>query len=830
MLNLAHIVSDEASKTEKIHPRGWLQGMREVFTHPTPPMRQESSALIDALPMATLRACFPPLAQEMQVLRDQGITDLMTHLLAHPELGRAWAGRVQLLQANRLALDFVGCSSLEELRSHWSDSPVDPLRQIFQDLLRGLWEGHLLVESEDSFLDAKKQPRSYLMRASLSEDGSDLIITLLDTSNTRRAAGRRIDQMDVVRDIIARANVLLWWAKVHRQGAHFRWRMNTPQQATLAPIYQLATAVSVGGLWDMSQIPEADEISALAEKSMLEDRPSYEHEFHVVQNGKAHSISENVVIQRLSENEWSLAGVAIDVTQIREAEEDLAAQKERLTVTLQAMTEGVITIGSTGAVEFINRAACTLLGVEAQEVTGHPLVSVVSFVDTKRESPWVPSEEIVTGKAGLVELPEDLSLTPKEGGSRRIKGCLAPVQDATGQTRGAVLVLRDVTERLKLEEHLHQASKLESVGLLAGGIAHDFNNILTAVLGNITLARADTGKMTETDRCLDEAHRATLRARDLSQMLITFAKGGNPVRSVLRLQELIAEAARFCLHGSNVRHELDLAPELWAVHADRAQISQVIHNLVTNAKEAMPAGGVVRIRADNHRAVPGNEEGLTPGDYVQIDVLDSGAGIPREQLPHVFELYFTTKANSHGLGLPTVFSILSKHEGKIVVLSGETGGCTLRFWLPAVHEESATKPQVARQPAPAAANAGKILFMDDEEPIITLARKMVKRLGLELDAAHDGAEALVLYQKAWDAGTPYRFVVMDLTIPGGMGGKETLSRLKQINPKVKTVVSSGYSSDQVMADYKAHGFDAMIAKPYELREVLAILSQMLEEN
>lgn len=377
-----------------------------------------------------------------------------------------------------------------------------------------------------------------------------------------------------------------------------------------------------------------------------------------------------------------------------------------------------------------------------------------------------------------------------------------------------------------MEEKLQNAAKMESVGILAGGIAHDFNNILTAVLSNLTLLQLDLAGMPEAATLLDEAVRATKRAGELTLQLLTFAKGGDPVRTAVHLNEVIQEAATFALRGSSVKCVFEMAPDLRAASVDRAQISQVIRNLVLNATQAMPEGGAIRIATSNERIAAVAHPVLAEGEYVRVTVADTGTGIAPENMGKIFEPYFTTRAQGHGLGLATVFSIVKRHQGHIEVSSVPAKGSVFSIWLPVA---PAPRQEPPKKPATSIAQGKRVLFMDDEAPILKMAEKLMNRLGLEFVSAADGKEAIERYRSAKDSGRPFDLVVMDLTIPGGMGGKEAISILRQIDPGVRAIVSSGYSSDLAMSDFRKHGFRGMVAKPYDITVLSSVIRDVLNE-
>ncbi len=518
--------------------------------------------------------------------------------------------------------------------------------------------------------------------------------------------------------------------------------------------------------------------------------------------------------------------VLVDLTELKQAEAALAAEKERLAVTLRAMAEGVVTTDVEGRVQYMNPAAVAFADCEPRAAIGR-MVSEICVLENDRsgERIEVPVARVSRGDV-VMDLPARTRLVGRDGSSRLVEGCCAPIHSASSVVIGTVLVFRDVTEHERLEQELVRATKLESVGILAGGIAHDFNNILTAVMGNIALAALDVESATEAGRSLREAEKAALRARDLTQQLLTFAKGGEPVRAAVQLDGIVREIATFTLHGSKVRAEYDVPPDLWPADADKGQIGRVVQNLVLNAVQAMPEGGTIRIVLRNERVDRSSRLALAPGRYVQIAISDTGVGIRPEHLSRIFDPYFTTKQKGSGLGLAAVYSIVTKHRGCIDVQSQLGAGTTFRIWLPAP-QTSADQAVGQEPPAQRLELKGRVLFMDDEEPIRQMAGYLLARFGFEVVSVADGAEAVRRYQEARDAGHPFALVIMDLTVPGGMGGREAITHLRVIDPNVRAIVSSGYSSDPVLANYRAHGFCGVVAKPYEVEDFARVLRNVL---
>jgi signal transduction histidine kinase len=384
-------------------------------------------------------------------------------------------------------------------------------------------------------------------------------------------------------------------------------------------------------------------------------------------------------------------------------------------------------------------------------------------------------------------------------------------------------------QQVRLEAEVQHAARLESLGVLAGGIAHDFNNLLTVVIGNLSLAMLDAKVAESAGRFLREIEQAAFRARDLTQQLLTFAKGGNPVRKTVALPEIVREAAESLLHGSSVRCDYEMGPGLWSANVDRDQVAQTIQNLVLNAVEAMPGGGVIRISLTNEEIASGAHASLAAGRYLRVAVADSGEGIKPEILPRVFDPYFSTKKVGGGLGLATVYSIVKRHGGRIEVESTPGRGATFTLWLPAGETVTPTPPPSvpATIPADVPPRSARVLLMDDEEGVRRLGAALLLRMGLRVDTVADGAAVVKEFSKARSAGQPYDLVILDLTIPGGMGGREAMEHIRKLDSQVPAIVSSGYSNDPVLADFARYGFQAIVPKPYEVSLLMETVKRLL---
>jgi signal transduction histidine kinase/ActR/RegA family two-component response regulator len=424
-----------------------------------------------------------------------------------------------------------------------------------------------------------------------------------------------------------------------------------------------------------------------------------------------------------------------------------------------------------------------------------------------------------------MELGSNALLISRDGGKYSIAGRTAPILDAEKHIIGIVLVFRDVTKTRRTEKELLKIEKLESLGLLAGGIAHDFNNFLAGILGNVSLAKLDIGSPGDALRSLEATEKAALRAKDLTQQLLTFSKGGEPVKRPGDLINLIEESALFALRGSKVKCEFAFQPNSLFGKVDRGQISQVIHNLVINAEQAMPDGGIIRIHGKRINLSRNNAFSLEAGEYVKLTIQDQGIGIEDEHLKKIFDPYFTTKQKGSGLGLAVAFSIIEKHSGRITVDSDMGIGTTFTIYLPAIEE---LEPESDEDKIPIAPGTGKILFMDDEAFIRELAVELFQKIGdYKVTVAKDGEEVIHLYQQALKEGSTFDAVILDLTVRGGMGGKEAIRRLQEIDPTVRAIVSSGYSTDPVMSDFKVYGFREAVRKPYQIQEMSKALSSIL---
>jgi two-component system, cell cycle sensor histidine kinase and response regulator CckA len=524
-------------------------------------------------------------------------------------------------------------------------------------------------------------------------------------------------------------------------------------------------------------------------------------------------------------------GHALDVTEqvyedleVRVQERTAALQEaEMMYRTLVEQARDAIVIVQDGQIQYANPACEVLSGYLWDEFRQRP-PQVGEFL-APEDRARVVGYYAKRLQGEVVPDCYEATLVRKDGQrvTVEIKPCIIPYQ---GQL-AIMALLRDITDRKQGEEALLQAKKLESVGVLAGGIAHDFNNFLTAILANISLAKRYADPHGKTFGRLTAAENACRRATELTRQLLTFARGSAPMRRTMAITDLMQDAVDFALRGSNVRGDVSLSAQLWSVEIDPGQIQQVFHHVILNAQQAMPQGGVVEVRADNLPSDVALPPLLPPGRWIKITIRDQGCGIPADQLPNIFDPYVTTKARGNGLGLTIAHTILTKHDGYITVASEVGVGTTVSLYLPASAHPMVPPPA---PPSPPMVRQETILVMDDDEAIRAVLVDMLAQLGYQSQCVREGAEAITLYQQARDRGQPFAAVLLDLTIPGGMGGRETIAHLRAIDPQIRAIASSGYATDPLMAHHRAYGFRGVLSKPYTVEGLEEVLQRVLADR
>ena len=529
------------------------------------------------------------------------------------------------------------------------------------------------------------------------------------------------------------------------------------------------------------------------------------------------------------ENEIVFNGIVSDITERKKIDEELRASEEKYRFLTDNMNDIIWTMDMDFNITYVSPSIETVLGYTPQEQIQKNITNQITSESISKIQDTFAKEILLEqqGHGGSQKIfTYDLDFYHKDGSIRMLEVVLSKIKDNQGVWCGFLGVSRDITERKQSEDALRNLQKLESLGVLAGGIAHDFNNLLGGIFGYIDLA-CTSSKETEVIGYLNESLETINRARALTNQLLTFSKGGAPVRKAEHLLPIIRETVQFALSGSNVSHSINIDPDLWPCYIDKNQISQVIDNIIINAQQAMPMGGTIEVFAKNIHHGNKDHSILKEAKYVKISIKDFGIGISKEIIPYIFDPFFTTKTKGHGLGLATSYSIVNRHEGLLDIESEPAKGSTFHIYLPASKDTAALN---TNNSSVNHKGSGTIIVMDDEEFIRNILGKMLKSQGYTCVSMKDGKEVLDFLQIEYKANHAISGIILDLTIPGGLGGKEIISTIRAIDQLVPIIVISGYADDPVIADPKAFGFTASIGKPFTIAEFASVLEIHLKKN
>jgi PAS domain S-box-containing protein len=517
-----------------------------------------------------------------------------------------------------------------------------------------------------------------------------------------------------------------------------------------------------------------------------------------------------------------------DITYRKIADEQIESAHRLLDQTLASLDEAVfVIVPATQVIIAVNETAERIFGYTKDEMVGHNTISLHVSAEEYERFGTAMSRALAT--AGYYKT--EFTMKRRTGEVFPTEHFVRPIRNERGSIENIVSVVRDVTERRHLEEELLRSQKLESVSILAAGIAHDFNNLLQGIIGNIALAKIYTSdEMKRNDR-LTDAERIVEMAKELSYRLLTFAKGGEPVRHASHIGDLIRASFSSVIRGEHITCEIDVAADLHPVEIDEGHMTQVFRNLALNAQDAMTGGGMIRVRARNVSITSNDHLPLVDGEYVRISVEDQGVGIPEDMLSKIFVPYFSTKElgsrKGMGLGLAVCHSVVKKHQGAITVESKTGVGSTFHVYLPAYVAPLPSTGVKKSGPVVTPDSEVRILVMDDEEQVRTVVKEILSILHYDVALAHDGLEAIRQYQRSQAEGRPFDLVLLDLTIPGGMGGIDTLQKLREIDSAVRVIVSSGYAADPIIKNFRSYGFDGALAKPYNLEQLREMLHKIL---
>jgi len=501
------------------------------------------------------------------------------------------------------------------------------------------------------------------------------------------------------------------------------------------------------------------------------------------------------------------------------AEQLLRESEATLMSMMDSMPAGVWWIDEAGEVEYLNSRFVELFGYPIEEIPTAKEWFRHAYPDPGQRDKLIEARDALIAAArrgGTPIPPRKTMVTCRDGSQRHI---IVNTQFSQGRT---LEIFTDITEQEIIHHELLKVQKMESLGVLAGGIAHDFNNILTGIMGNVSFAQLLIEGEHKARLPLAAAEKASQRAAELAHQLLTFAKGGEPIKKIVSVQRLVVEAVSLSLRGTNVQGKVALPPDLHDIEADAGQMNQAFNNIVINAGHAMSGGGTLTVSGENVLLESGNRLSLSPGWYVKLTFGDEGHGIRQDDLKNIFDPYFTTKSGGNGLGLASTLSIVRRHGGHIQVQSRIGVGTTFTFYLPSTAERS-SECEPAAPAGPERQVGGAVLVMDDEEVIRTLATELLRYLGYQVTTCANGEEAIALYEAAMEQGAPYYAVIMDLTIPAGMGGKEAAQHILGNDPRARLIVSSGYSNDLALSDYRSYGFCGAVVKPYKVSDLAGTL-------
>ncbi len=585
--------------------------------------------------------------------------------------------------------------------------------------------------------------------------------------------------------------------------------------------HRITDALYAQGLRSLIIVPLAYNDESFGTINIVSEKENY-----LAGNGNKLNAIGKIVALSLK-NSMYVDEIKKQIDTIKETKENLIKRNEEYKNLLYYNPYGII-VHQKGIVKYCNRALLNILDIEnAEELLNrnlmpyfHPDSQEIAKermnIDSTESKFIPPIEEKIISKKGIIKYVETSGFSLNNGDK------LVMVNDITKRIQAE-------QEKEEMQNHLIQNDKMEAIGLLAGGIAHDFNNFLTIITGSIDILSLITKNQEKVQNILYTASKATENAKNLTQQLLTFSKGGEPIKKTSSLIDIVKDTANFVLSGTKIKPQFDIDEKLWMCKVDEGQISQVIQNIVINARQVMPGGGVIRISMKNVGKEKHLQYHLKDENYVEIAIKDEGPGISKTNLEKIFTPYFTTKKEGNGIGLAVCYSIIKKHGGLIFAESKEYFGTTFKIYLPAINKSNnSALDSISHNKKDEM--SGKILIMDDEEMILEIGKEMLELLGFEVKVSKNGDEAIEYYSQELENNAPFDLVIVDLTVPGNKGGKEATEELLKIDKNVKVIVSSGYSNSQILENYKDYGFVGKIIKPYTLDKLVKVIKNVLKNK
>ncbi len=544
-------------------------------------------------------------------------------------------------------------------------------------------------------------------------------------------------------------------------------------------------------------------------------------------DGSSRYIQNRFSIDKESENLWYT--ITTDITERKLAQDKLTKEKEVLATTLKSIGDGVITVDINGKIKLMNKMAEKITRETFDSAKGKNLKEILNIFDEKTRKPIPDIVNQVMETKKIINISKSAVLITKTGETINIEDSAAPIKDCNDKIIGIVIIFRDVTKQKKIEQELLKNQRIESIGVLAGGIAHDFNNILQAIVGNLSLINLPCSDFENISR-IAKIKDASKEAISLTQQLLTFSKGGDPVKVISSISYLLKETVNFVLRGSDIKCDFKIDKNLWPVEIDQGQMNQVIHNIVLNAKQSNPKNNKIQITATNEKLKSENIYSLPPKNYIKIVIVDTGCGIPKEIINKIFDPYFTTKPTGTGIGLTSAHSIVQKHGGHIHVESEEDIGSKFSIIIPGSSSKKDIPKYLPKYIVKTSLKNKKILVLEDNPSVIDFLKESFTELEITFKITNDGIKCVEEYSKNFEMNDLYDVVILDLTIPGGKGGEYTIKRILFINPAAKVIASSGYANNKIISNYKVFGFRERLVKPYDFTDLITTIKKVLHSK